>query len=76
MSDTLDNLFQEGGVYAYGSRVDFISDYKPTPGTAAGAARNYTSFNQGVGPTALPFHTFDYDVFVQDTWRAESEARR
>ena len=27
VSDTLDNLFQEGGVYAYTSRVDFISDY-------------------------------------------------
>lgn len=26
VSDILDNLFQEGGVYAYSNRVDFISD--------------------------------------------------
>ena len=51
MSDTLDSLFTEGGAYAYGSRVDFLTDYAAQ---AQGlAARNYTSFNQGVGPTAF-----------------------
>ena len=27
VSDTLDSLFQEGGAYAYSSRVDFLTDY-------------------------------------------------
>ena len=68
VSDTLDNLFQEGGVYAYGSRVDFISDYEANVRNAAAPSRNYTSFSQGVGPTAFSFRTFDFDAFVQDTW--------
>ena len=72
VSDTLDNLFQEGGVYAYGSRVDFISDYEANVKNAAAPSRFYTSFNQGVGPTAFSFRTFDFDAFVQDTWHATS----
>ena len=67
VSDILDNLFQEGGAYAYSSRVDFLTDYSAQ---AQGlTARNYTSFTQGIGPTSFQFHTFDYDFFVQDAWR-------
>ncbi len=69
VSDTLDSLFQEGGVYAYGSRVDFITDYEANVKNATAPARNYTSFSQGVGPTAFSFKTYDFDAFIQDTWR-------
>ena len=54
--------------YAYSNRVDFITDYT-AQAQASDATRTYTSFNQGVGPTAFSFHTFDYDFFIQDTWR-------
>jgi hypothetical protein len=67
VSDVLDNLFQEGGVYAYSNRVDFITDYIAQQ--TGQTARTYTSFNQGLGPTAFSFKTFDYDLFIQDTWR-------
>ena len=69
--DKLDSLFQEGGVYAYSNRVDFITDYE-TRASATGP-RSYTSFSQGLGPTAFEFTTFDYDVFVQDTWHANPQ---
>ena len=65
--DTLDSLFQEGGVYTYSSRADFLSDYtyftKSIPG-----GRFYSSFAQGIGPTAFSFATVDFAAFVQDTW--------
>jgi hypothetical protein len=63
VSDELDNLFQEAGAYTYSNRADFITDF------ALKTTRNYTRFNQGGGPTAFKFHTMDYDVFIQDTWR-------
>jgi Carboxypeptidase regulatory-like domain/TonB dependent receptor len=66
--DKLDSLFQEGGVYAYASRVDFITDFETR--ASANPTRAYTSFSQGIGPSAFEFHTFDYDVFIQDTWHA------
>ena len=28
----------------------------------------YTSFSQGIGPTAFKFATVDVDAFVQDNW--------
>ena len=68
VSDTLDSLFQEGGVYAYSNRVDFITDFATR--ASGSPMRTYTSFNQGVGPTAFSFRTFDYGAFVQDTWHA------
>jgi hypothetical protein len=66
-NDTLDNLFQEGGVYAYLSRADFISDYELNIKLAR-AARNYSTFSQGIGPSAFTFATVDYAAFVQDAW--------
>jgi hypothetical protein len=68
VSDKIDNLFEEGGVYNYSSRVDFITDFATR--TSASPTRTYTSFNQGLGPTGFSFHTFDYDAYVQDTWHA------
>ena len=66
-NDTLDNLFQEGGVYAYNSRADFISDYELNIKLAR-AARNYSTFSQGIGTAAFTFATVDYAAFVQDAW--------
>jgi outer membrane receptor protein involved in Fe transport len=66
VSDVLDNLFQEGGVYAYNNRVDFISDFATFK--IAAPQINYTSFSQGIGPTAFKFATVDFDGFVQDNW--------
>jgi hypothetical protein len=66
--DILDSLFQEGGVYAYSNRVDFISDYEAGVKGAGAPSRLYTSFSQGVGPTAFSFATNDFDAFIQDAW--------
>ena len=68
VSDVLDNLFQEGGVYAFNNRVDFITDFSTYK--QAAPTRTYTSFNQGIGPTKFSFRTFDFDGFIQDSWRA------
>ena len=68
--DTLDNLFQEGGVYSYSTRADFISDYELTQKLNS-VGRFYTSFNQGLGPTAFSFATVDYAAFMQDTWHVK-----
>ncbi len=65
--DTLDNLFQEGGVFNYASRVDYLTDYVLSTKLNQ-AARNYTSYSQGIGPTAFSFPTIDYAGFVQDAW--------
>jgi hypothetical protein len=65
--DTLDNLFQEGGVYTYNSRMDFISDYELNT-KLGGAGRFYSTFAQGLGPTAFSFATMDFAGFIQDTW--------
>jgi Carboxypeptidase regulatory-like domain/TonB dependent receptor len=66
-SDLLDNLFEEGGSYSYNNRVDFISDYELNT-QLGGAGRFYSSFNQGIGPTAFQLATVDYAAFVQDAW--------
>ena len=68
--DTLDNLFQEGGVYTYTSRADFISDYELN--TKLGrVGRFYSTFAQGIGPTAFSFATMDFAGFIQDTWHVQ-----
>ena len=52
--DTLDNLFQEGGVYNYTTRADFISDYELN--TKLGrTGRFYSTFAQGIGPDRVQF---------------------
>jgi Carboxypeptidase regulatory-like domain/TonB dependent receptor-like, beta-barrel len=63
VSDVLDNLFQEGGVYSYNNLVDFISDF------AVPSGKRYTGFNQGFGPTKFEFATRDYNFFIQDDVR-------
>ncbi len=61
--DLNDNLFQEGGAYAYSNIVDFISDF------AIPSGKRYSSYNQGFGPSAFEFNTMDYNAFIQDDIR-------
>jgi len=68
--DTLDNLFQEGGVYNYNARADFISDYELNVKLGR-TGRFYSSFNQGIGPTSFQFATADFAGFIQDTWHIQ-----
>ncbi|HWR36745.1 MAG TPA: TonB-dependent receptor [Clostridia bacterium] len=63
VNDVLDNLYQESGVYAYNSLVDFLTDY------SAPSQKRYNTFSQGFGPTRFEFRTWDYNFFVQDDWR-------
>jgi hypothetical protein len=63
VSDLLDNLFQNAGVYNYNNLVDFLSDL------AVPSGKRYTSFAQGFGPTAFKFSTQDYNLFAQDDFR-------
>jgi Carboxypeptidase regulatory-like domain len=65
--DTLDSLFQEGGVYNYNARADFISDYELNAKLGR-VGRFYSSFNQGIGPSSFQFATMDFAGFIQDTW--------
>jgi hypothetical protein len=69
VSDVLDNLFQEGGVYAYNNRVDFITDYSTFKSSTP--AITYTSFSQGIGPSAFKLRTIDLDGFIQDNWHVK-----
>ena len=82
-NDVLDNLFQEGGVYAYNNINDFIVDYTnwTTNGSlrTAGrvcststrlAGRCYTSnYAQGFGQPRFEFNTTDLAFYIQDDWR-------
>jgi hypothetical protein len=69
-NDLLDNLFQEGGVYNYSNRVDYLSDYVLNTKLNS-VGRFYSSFAQGLGPTAFEFATVDYAAFIQDTWHVQ-----
>jgi hypothetical protein len=78
VGDVLDSLFQEGGVYTYSSRADFISDYAALKNNIRGgrtcvssgaAIPCYSNFVQGLGPSAFSFVTWDLAFFVQDDWR-------
>jgi outer membrane receptor protein involved in Fe transport len=81
--DVLDNLFQEGGVYAYTNINDFIVDYANWQGNGALRAANkvcststrlagqcYTSnFAQGFGQPRFEFRTTDLAFYLQDDIR-------
>jgi hypothetical protein len=77
--DLDDNLFTEGGEYAYSNRVDFITDFaasgamlcttSPPPPAVGVPEFCYTGFTQGVGTPAFTLTTWDYDAFFQDDWR-------
>ncbi len=81
--DLLDNLFQEGGVYAYNNINDFIVDYSnfTSGGALRTAARQcstttriaglcYTSnYAQGFGSASFQFDTTDLAFYIQDDIR-------
>jgi hypothetical protein len=71
VNDLLDNLFQEGGAYSYSNLPDFLTDFA-VPAGKCGTAFNtkcYSSYNQGFGPSAFKFITYDLNYFVQDDIR-------
>ncbi len=63
VSDTLDNLFQNSGAYAYSTLADFLTDF------SIPSQKRYSSFNQGFGPSAFSFTTMDYNGFFQDNFQ-------
>jgi hypothetical protein len=63
VDDLLDNLFQEAGAFSYNNRADFINDF-----FQGATERRFSSYNQGIGPTAFEFATQDVSFFVQDDW--------
>lgn len=63
VTDTLDSLFSESGVYVYSTLANFLLDFNIPSG------KRYTSFQQGFGPSAFTFSTNDYNFFVQDDIR-------
>lgn len=66
VSDTLDNLFSESGVYVYSTLANWLVDFTfPT-------SHRYSSYQQGFGPTAFKFSTRDYNFFFQDDIRVDS----
>ncbi|MEP6945089.1 MAG: TonB-dependent receptor [Acidobacteriota bacterium] len=63
VSDVLDNLFQNAGVYSYSTLADFLTDF------SVPSQKRYSSYNQGFGPSAFSFKTQDYNAFVQDNFQ-------
>jgi hypothetical protein len=76
------NLFQGGGVYAYGSLNNMAQDCPigavnctPTLTGATSDRRHYTNFNQAFDLRGAGFNgdvfftTTDYNFFVQDVWQ-------
>ncbi len=75
VDDLLNNLFQNAGAYSYNNRVDFISDYIAFTTSHApfcAGAGCYNQFNQGFGPPAFEFVTWDVGFFANDDWRVSS----
>ena len=86
VKESLINLFQGAGIYAYGSLNNIASDCPVgangcTPlitGTSADK-RHYTSYNQqfdlrGAGFNGdVQFPTTDYNWFIQDNWRVNNQ---
>ncbi len=77
--DKIDYLYQQGGVYYFNTIQDWISDNVTPSGLCtinAGTSTKpnyvlgpcYSTFSQGVGPTAYDFATTDYSIFAQDEW--------
>ncbi len=69
-NDLLDNLYNGGGTFAYTgtyARANFIRDLANWQ--AGTPSKNYGNYSQGLGPSAIEFHTWDYAMFLQDDWR-------
>jgi hypothetical protein len=76
--DTIDHLYQNGGVYSYSKMEDWIADFTMPQGmcTIQNSAKAYvlapcfSSFSQGMGPTKYEFATNDFSIFLQNDWHA------
>lgn len=66
VSDTLDNLFSESGVYVYSTLANWLVDFNIP------SSHRYSSYQQGFGPSAFKFATRDYNFFFQDDIRVDS----
>jgi hypothetical protein len=72
VNDKLANLFSESGVYSFANIQNWITDFATaTDNNPATVTRNYTSFNQGFGPTEFKFRTRDYAFFYQHDIRLD-----
>jgi hypothetical protein len=73
VNDKLANLFSESGVYSWANIQNWITDFATaTDNNPNTVTRNYTSFNQGFGPTEFKFRTRDYAFFYQHDIRLDS----
>jgi hypothetical protein len=66
--DYLKILRNQFGNYTYGSFAAFALDFSGVP--SATGARNYQNFTQTFGNPVLDFTTTDYNLYVQDQFRA------
>jgi hypothetical protein len=64
--DYVDQLFNSAGTYTYASLTNFARDFSEnTTGN-----KGYSSFTQAFGNPIHVFRTSDYNLYVEDTWRA------
>lgn len=66
VSETVDNLFQNGGIYTYGNLYDWITDFNIP------SQKRYTNYAQGFGPSRYEFSTQDYAFFYQQDVRLDA----
>jgi hypothetical protein len=69
-NDLINNLFSGFGVYSYTTLPSYFTDfYRSQSASTAAAAKNYSSYTQGIGIPGLEFQTMDYAFFVEDNWK-------
>ncbi|HEV2487541.1 MAG TPA: TonB-dependent receptor [Terracidiphilus sp.] len=71
--DLISNLYNQYGGFSYSGNQalgNYLSDlYLSQNPTTGKTARNYSSFNQGIGVPGIDFTTGDYALFAQDEWK-------
>jgi hypothetical protein len=73
VTDTMDNLYEGGGVYNYSYRDSFIGDYLAWQNRGVAGWRtttpDYSSYYQTYGQPRWSFGTWDLAYYIQDDWR-------
>ncbi|WP_446745113.1 TonB-dependent receptor domain-containing protein [Silvibacterium acidisoli] len=74
VTDRIDGLNQQAGVYSYSSVLNFVSDLiapSHCDGSTTGAGLDpcYSYFEQAIGTPEWTFETADYAAFVADDWK-------
>ncbi|HJS50776.1 MAG TPA: hypothetical protein VJ781_02665, partial [Pyrinomonadaceae bacterium] len=73
VKDVKDNLFRNAGEYSYNNLGAWLQDFANQPGRCASTFNKcYASFAQGFGLTRIDFSTQDYNFFLQDDIRLDS----